>query len=118
MRSFVANFQTDGDYILTGIVSQATFFGNELGIQVHEFNDLFQPVLFGDVEFGLAGNVWAEMFAAGDWPLLGCFLLAFVLVLRLLSRWLHTRHVSTQGCVALSTPISRSISIARTSAFN
>ena len=96
------NFQTDGDYILTGIVSQVTFFGNELGIQVTSFNDLFQPVLFGDVEFGLAGNVWAEMLAAGGWPLLGCFLLAFVLALRVLSRWLHAVHVSTQACVALS----------------
>ena len=96
------DFQTDGNYILTGIASQFTFFGNELGIDVTSFNDLFQPVLFGDVSFGLAGNVWAEMFAAGGWPLLGCFLLAFVVTLRLISRWLCAAHTSSQVCVALS----------------
>ena len=96
------DFQTDGGYILTGIVAQTTFFGNELGIQVTSFNDLFQPVLFGDIEFGLACNIWAEMLAAGGWPLLCCFLFAFVLTLRLLSRWLHAAHVSSQACVALS----------------
>jgi len=95
-------FETDGSYILTGIVAQFTFFGNELGIEVTSFNDLFQPVLFSEVEFGLAGNVWAEMFAAGGWPLLCCFLVVFVLILRLLSGWLNAAHISTRSCVALS----------------
>ncbi|MBL8848589.1 MAG: hypothetical protein JNG89_02855 [Planctomycetaceae bacterium] len=95
-------FETDGRYILTGIVAQFTFFGNELGIDVTSFNDLFQPVLFREVEFGLAGNVWAEMLAAGGWPLLCGFLAGFVLVLRALSGWLSASHVSTQACVALS----------------
>lgn len=97
-----SGFETDGEYILTGLATQLMFFGNEFGIEVTSFNDLFQPVLFGDVQFGLAGNVWAEMLAAGDWPLLGCFLLAFVLTLRLLSRWLHAPHAATRACVALS----------------
>lgn len=95
-------FQTDGGYILTGVAAQFMFFGNELGIELTSFNDLFQPVLFGDIPFGLAGNVWAEMLAAGGWPLLGCFLLAFVVMLRLMSRWLCASHTSTRVWIALS----------------
>lgn len=34
------------------------------------FNDKFQPALLGDIESGMASNIWAELWSAGGWLLL------------------------------------------------
>ncbi|NLU50542.1 MAG: hypothetical protein GXX09_09070 [Syntrophomonadaceae bacterium] len=66
----------------TGLVYQFILFSSELGAKATSFNDLFQPVLFPDaVGWGMANNIWAEMWSSGGWPLLILFLIVFVLVL-------------------------------------
>ena len=51
---------------------------SELGITAISFNDLFQPALFPQaVAFGLANNIWAQMWSAGGWLLLFLFVLVF-----------------------------------------
>jgi hypothetical protein len=61
---------------------QFALFSPELGLKPVSFNDLFQPTLFGtDVEYGMANNIWAEMWSSGGWPLLLAFIAMFVLIL-------------------------------------
>lgn len=60
---------------------QFIIFAPELGISSSSFNDLFQPTLFPSVEYGMAANIWAQMWSAGGWGLLSVFLLIFNIVL-------------------------------------
>lgn len=50
--------------------------GNSLGECVG-FNQLFQPVLFPEVTYGMASNIWAQMWSAGGLPAVGLFLLFY-----------------------------------------
>jgi len=68
---------------LTGILYQFTLFAPELGFKSKSFNDLFQNDLFPEVTYGMANNIWAEMWSAGGWPLLFFFTIVFVLILKL-----------------------------------
>ena len=67
---------------LMGIFYQFTLFGPELGLEAESFNDLFQNDLFPDVTYGMANNIWAEMWSAGGWPLLVIFTVLFVIILK------------------------------------
>lgn len=61
---------------------QLALFSPELGVKPVSFNDLFQPTLFAtDIEYGMANNIWAEMWSSGGWPLLLAFIAVFVLIL-------------------------------------
>jgi hypothetical protein len=61
---------------------QFALFSPEFGVKPVSFNDLFQPTLFPtDMEYGMANNIWAEMWSSGGWPLLLVFLAMFVLIL-------------------------------------
>jgi hypothetical protein len=42
------------------------------------FQDVYKPVLFKNVDFGLAGNIWAEMMAVGGWGGLILFLIVLL----------------------------------------
>jgi hypothetical protein len=96
-----SRFETDGAYIVEGLAAQSILFSERFGLEAVAFNDLFQPVLFPDIEWGMAGNIWAQMLAAGGWPLFLGFLGLFVLSLRAGSRWLATARLSTRALVAL-----------------
>jgi hypothetical protein len=75
-------FETGFDHILSSFY-QFIVLAPELGAENVKFNDLFQPVLFPEVGYGLAANIWAQMWSAGGWPLLAVFTLIFNLVLGL-----------------------------------
>lgn len=96
-----SGFQTDWHYIVESVVAQFTLFSGEFGLQFVGFNELFQPRLFAEVEYGLAANIWAQMLAAGGWPLFLGFLLAFVVSLRLGSLWLDSTTITTRAALAL-----------------
>jgi hypothetical protein len=96
------DFQTEMGYIFVSILSQLTLFSAELGFSNESFNDLFQPQLFPEVEFGLAANIWAQMLTAGGWPLFLGFLAFFVWTLRLGSSWMSARGVTARSGVALA----------------
>lgn len=70
---------------LKGVLYQFMLFTPELGLETTSFNDLFQPDLFPEVNYGMANNIWAEMWSAGGWPLLLVFVIFFVLMLKLFS---------------------------------
>jgi hypothetical protein len=96
-----SGFQTDAHYILESIVAQFTLFSGEFGLDVVSFNELFQPQLFSEVEYGLAANIWAQMLAAGGWPLFFGFLAVFVASLRLGSQCLAANGLVMRAAVAL-----------------
>jgi hypothetical protein len=96
-----SGFQTDANYIVESVVAQFTLFSGELGLRFVGFNELFQPQLFSEVEHGLASNIWAQMLAAGGWPLFLAFLALFVVSLRIGSRWLETPSLTSRAAVAL-----------------
>jgi hypothetical protein len=96
-----SRFETEGAYIVEGLAAQSILFSERFGLEAVAFNDLFQPVLFPDIDWGMAGNIWAQMLAAGGWPLLLGFLALFVLSLRTGSRWLETAGLSTRALIAL-----------------
>jgi hypothetical protein len=70
---------------LKGIFYQIILFAPELGLDAKSFNDLFQTDLFPEVEYGMANNIWAEMWSAGGWPLLLVFIVFFVIILKLMN---------------------------------
>ncbi len=74
---------TTGMGRLAGALYQLTLFAPEMGFEADSFNDRFQNELFPDVMYGMANNIWAEMWSAGGWPLLLLFAILFVLVLGL-----------------------------------
>jgi hypothetical protein len=96
-----SQFETDGAYIVEGLAAQSILFSERFGLEAVAFNDLFQPVLFPDIDWGMASNIWAQMLAAGGWPLFLGFLGLFVLTLRTGSRWLETSRLTTRALIAL-----------------
>lgn len=69
-------------------------FSRILGGPSTGFNELFQPVLFPQVEqveVGLANNIWAEMLSSGGWLLFALFVLSFISLLALGSYLLKAR---------------------------
>lgn len=75
-------FHTGADHILSTLY-QLIIFAPELGANAVAFNDYFQPALFPEVDYGLAANIWAQMWSAGGWPLLIAFVVVFNLGLLL-----------------------------------
>jgi len=96
-------FETEMDYILYSVVGQLTFFSGEAGLVFRSFNNLFQPALFPEVEWGMANNIWAQMYAAGGWPLFLAFLGGFIATLRIAARAMATSRATNRCGVALAT---------------
>jgi hypothetical protein len=74
------NFQVPPENVLSAF-GQLILFAPDLGLSSPSFNDLFQPTLFPSVEYGMAANIWAQMWSAGGWGLLILFLIIFNSVL-------------------------------------
>jgi hypothetical protein len=87
---------------LADVMNTLLPFSNELGGQAKGFNAYFQPALFPDVDFGMANNIWAEMYAVGQYS--GAYLFALLFSLGLCCFSLASRHVtgSLQVMVILS----------------
>lgn len=67
---------------LKDVALQFMLFSPDLGGVPISFNDLFQATLFpSDLDYGMANNIWAEMLSSGGWPLLGLFLLCFIVLI-------------------------------------
>lgn len=73
-------FETSPAHIYSAIY-QLILFAPEMGAQGVSFNSVFQPVLFPEIDYGIASSIWAQMWSAGGWPLLVVFLIFFNLVL-------------------------------------
>lgn len=80
---------------------QFSLFSVDLGYRIPSFNDLFQPALFPAYDWGLANNIWAEMWASGGWELLILFVLIYVLVLAAGSWLLRFRNPEIRALIGL-----------------
>lgn len=92
-------FHTNADHIYSSLY-QILLFSPELGVEKITFNSLFQPALFSDVEYGLAANIWAQMWSAGGWPLVIFFTLIFNVVLAIGNITLHARSMVLKAGLA------------------
>ena len=86
---------------LTGIFYQFILFSPELGLEGKSFNDLFQMALFPHVTYGMANNIWAEMWSAGGWLLLLIFMIVFIGFLEVFSILLASRRASLRSFFAV-----------------
>lgn len=75
-------------------------FGDKFQFEIENFSSVVNNVLYADVDYGVASNIWAEMYAIGGWPLLIPFILFFNLVIFLLNRCLQSRHLTIRAFVA------------------
>lgn len=83
-------FESTGGHILSSLY-QFILFAPELGAEPVTFNSLFQPVLFPDVDYGLAANIWAQMWSVGGWGALVLFIIIFNFILVIGNATLQSR---------------------------
>lgn len=95
------DFRTGSDHLFAA-ANHLLLFTPDLGGEVVRFNGLYQPALFPLVDHGLANNIWAQMWSAGDWPLLVAFGLVFVLGLAAWSRLLRSPDPAIQAYAAVA----------------
>ncbi|MEZ5473823.1 MAG: hypothetical protein R3E72_02335 [Steroidobacteraceae bacterium] len=95
------DFRTRTDHVQSA-AQHFLLFSRELGAETDRFGDLYQPALFPRVDHGLGNNIWAQMWSAGGWPLLGVFILLFATAMGLGSRLLLIRDPTISALVALS----------------
>jgi hypothetical protein len=63
-------------------LNQFMFLAGSLGADIRSYNDYFQLTLFpNSYNYGMANNIWAEMWSSGGWPLLTLFIVLFALSL-------------------------------------
>lgn len=97
-----ADFRTGPEHLL-GVGSHFILFSTNLGGEPERFNELYQPTLFPLVDHGLANNLWAQMWSAGDWLLLGLWCGVYIAGLAALSWLLRIADPLVQGYAALAT---------------
>ncbi|HUK33655.1 MAG TPA: hypothetical protein VLV86_07080, partial [Vicinamibacterales bacterium] len=86
----------------TSVLYQFVVFSPSLGAHAVSFNDLFQSKLFPNaIGWGVANNIWAEMWSSGGWPLLGIFIVFYVIALVLMSRALRIDQPEVRSVLAL-----------------
>lgn len=80
------DYRTGYEHILSAL-NQFILFAPELGAENISFNDFFQTALFPNITtWGMANNIWAQMYSAGSWLGVLIFIIIFCLILGLLSR--------------------------------
>jgi hypothetical protein len=95
------DFRTGTDHIESAAY-HLILFAPALGEEAVRFNRLYQPALFPSVDHGLANNIWAQMWSAGDWPLLSGFILVFLLGLAVWSRLLRSADTVVRAYAAVA----------------
>ena len=86
---------------LSTLVYQFILFSPELGLNVISFDDLYQSALFPEVDYGMANNIWAEMWSSGGWLLLLFAIFVFIIVLKLFSRLMTSRNTTLRSLIAV-----------------
>lgn len=98
----LTGFYTGPDH-LRSVASLIVPFSNMLGAEVQNFNSLFQEHLFGGVvDFGLANNIWAQMYAIGGWAALAIAIPVYAVLLGLGSWLLSTTRGSLVALVVVA----------------
>lgn len=95
------DYTVSGEHLL-GALALLVPFSNELGAEVVNFNDFFQPMLFSSVTgYGLGSNIWAEMWATGGWPIVLVFTVGYGSLLVVLGRCVLRVGPETGALVAI-----------------
>ncbi len=95
----INHFETNADHLFSAL-NQFLVFGSELGAEDITFNGIYQPALFADVGYGMAANIWAQMWSAGGWPFLIFFTLVFNMVLAVGNATLYARNIILRAALA------------------
>jgi hypothetical protein len=95
-----SNYSVGLDH-LKGLVYQLILFAPQLGLKAVSFNDLYQKDLFPEIDYGMANNIWAEMWSAGGWPLLMLFILAFVIIIYITTLSTKLQNPSIRAVIAV-----------------
>ncbi len=82
-------FSTDGEHILRGPLSLLPIPRSWYTTGSNEFNQLFQPVLYGDIRGGMAYNPFAEFYTAAGFPGVVVFIVAMQAALYCVDHWLR-----------------------------
>ena len=82
-------------YFLT-IIQAIPFYGTISGQTIHQFNDSIQTFLFPGIDFGVASNIWAEVYSAGGMMFLVLFMVGYVWALFIGGRWLQNKSLSVR----------------------
>lgn len=59
-------YKTPPDHLYSAVY-ELLLFAPSLGVDIVSFNDYFQIPLFGDLDYGMASNIWAQMWSVGGW---------------------------------------------------
>ena len=94
------NFTVSPSYLMN-ILYLFIFFAPQLGANIKDFNDYFQPTLFPNVDFGMASNIWAEMYSINGWSTLILFIIFFNIVIFLANKFLLIENSSIKSVVTL-----------------
>ncbi len=92
-------FHTEWDHILSAL-NQFFLFSDFLGIDPRSFNSYFQNALFPDVTYGMASNIWAQMWSVGGWWLLVLFVVLFNLGIYFFNKTLACRNAILRASLA------------------
>ena len=95
------NFSVPFGNLADAFVAQVPF-ANLLGADPRGFNELFQPVLFPEIEYGMANNIWAQMYSLGGLFGVMVFSIAYALVLWGLSLLIGRSSRTLQAMLALA----------------
>ncbi len=71
------DYKVSAAHLGTAVIVMLVPFAPEIGFLPVSFNDLFQEALFPGLSFGMANNIWAEMWSGGGWVLLGVFVAVY-----------------------------------------
>lgn len=77
------DFVVDSSHYIGQIIVNLLPFGNVVAGGGETFNSCYQPALFPDVRYGMAGNCWAQVYASFGWIGLLLFVVLFNGVLAL-----------------------------------
>ena len=94
------DFSVDGSHMI-GILYLFILFAPELGAKVTDFNSLYQHELFPNVEYGMASNIWAEMYSINGLLAVMLFIIIFNLLIVLANRLLYIKDISLKATVTL-----------------
>ncbi|MDW5298973.1 MAG: hypothetical protein SA378_02365 [Sedimentibacter sp.] len=83
------------------IIYQAVLFAPSFGAEIRSFNSFFQNDLFGNVSWGMADNIWAQMYSGGRWGLLIIFIVMFNIYILVLSKLIRFKDPTIKGLASL-----------------
>lgn len=93
------DFHVSGKYLLDNIATTLIPFSSKLGLKVQGFNEIIQPAFYKNYPYGVAANIWGEMYAIGGFTLLYGFMVLLSGICFFLSIYLARISVNVSALV-------------------